>query len=78
MGVVISNGDVPSSNDVDGVPILVLHGFVVMGCSVAADVNSRVYDEQCCRYCCFCCVVVLLVVVVTIAVVNFLADEAST
>ena len=54
MGVVISNGDVPSSNDVDGVPILVLHGFVVMGCSVAADVNSRVYDEQCCRYCCFC------------------------
>lgn len=41
MGVVISNGDVPSSNDVDGVPILV-HGFVEMGCSVAADVKSRV------------------------------------
>ena len=42
MGVVISNGDVPSSKDVDGVPILVLvHGFVVMGCSVAADANSR-------------------------------------
>jgi hypothetical protein len=43
MGVVISNGDVPSSNDVEGVPI-----FVFGSAAIAVDENNLVDEQSCC------------------------------